>query len=146
MMGASTGQTSFSTDFDDLGEMAKIRVDPVVYGESAILKTAYWFTDHYYLFISRDRSTGLMEIEFRLKDGQSTEKLRQACGEFMNHLLDQSVRQLVLAETESIRDTLLKKAFLEATIRPPASLASDETFLPTDRQKYRDDPIGIVDR
>lgn len=146
MLDRSPSQIEFFADIDSLGEFARISVDPLIYGESAILKTAYWFTDHYYLFLAKSRETGLWNLEFRLKEGATAKKLEHACGEFINQLLDQAVRQEVLAETSSIRDTLLKKAFFEASAPTPVSLKSDEEALPSAKQGYLDDPLGIAGR
>lgn len=133
--------SDFSTGTDDLGTYVRISVDPKVYGETAVLKTAYWFTDQYYLFLANNRDTGLLDVELRLKHGDDIEKLKAACGEFWNNLLDQAVRQRVLEETSAVRDTLLKKAFFEAKAPLPGSATSNETHIPQPGQSYRDDPV-----
>ena len=73
---------------DVLGFFARVSVDPSVFSEEAIIKTAYWFTDHYYLFIARNASTNMIEVEFRLKEGDESGNLKVACGEFHNSLLE----------------------------------------------------------
>lgn len=143
MDGAEAASASaFFTDSDELGVFARVSVDPNVFSEVAILKTAYWFTDQYYLFLAKNKSSGLLEVEFRLKQGDSLDQLKTACGEFWNNLLDQEVRQKVLLETAPLRDTLLKKAFLEAKSPLPPGIISDESHLPQAGQVFRDDPVG----
>ena len=141
MAGESASAVAFHAGSDALGVYARASVDPKVYGETAILKTAYWFTDQYYLFLAADKNTGLFNVEFRLKQGDSIEKLKEACAEFCNNLLDQAVRQRVLEETSAVRDSLLRKAFFEAKTPLPKGMISNETRLAQPGQSYRDDPV-----
>ena len=141
-MTEAASASAFFSGSDELGVFARVSVDPNVFSEVAILKTAYWFTDQHYLFLSKNKSSGLLDVEFRLKQGDAIEQLKTACGEFWNNLLDQEVRQKVLLETAPLRDTLLKKAFLEAKAPLPPGIASEESHLPKAGQVFRDDPVG----
>ena len=141
-MTEAASASAFFSGSDELGVFARVSVDPNVFSEVAILKTAYWFTDQHYLFLSKNKSSGLLDVEFRLKQGDAIEQLKTACGEFWNNLLDQEVRQKVLLETAPLRDTLLKKAFLEAKAPLPRGIASDESHLPQAGQSFHDDPVG----
>jgi His-Xaa-Ser system protein HxsD len=140
-MDAAQSASAFHCGSDELGVFAQAGVDPGVFSEIAILKTAYWFTDQYYLFLSKNRSTGLIDVEFRLKQGDDPEKLKAACGEFWNSLLDQEVRQKVLSETTVVRDALIKKAFFDARAPGPETVVSDESRRPMAGQSYIDDPV-----
>ena len=142
-MTEAASASAFFSGSDELGVFARVSVDPNVFSEVAILKTAYWFTDQHYLFLSKNKSSGLLDVEFRLKQGDAIEQLKTACGEFWNNLLDQEVRQKVLLETAPLRDTLLKKAFLEAKAPLPPGIASEESHLPKAGQVFRDDPVGV---
>ena len=133
--------SNFSAGSDELGVYVRVSVDPNVYGQTAVFKTAYWFTDQYYLFLAKNRDSGLLDVEFRLKQGDAIEKLKAACGEFWNNLLDQAVRQRVLEETSGVRDTLLKKAFFEAKAALPTDTVSNEAHMPQSGQGYKDDPV-----
>ena len=125
----SPRSSAFSSGADELGIFARISVDPNVFSEVSILKTAYWFTDHQYLFIAKNLETGMFDVEFRPKEGESLDKLKHACGDFWNGVLDQEVRQKVIRETANVRDTLIKKAFFEAKAPLPTSVLSDESYL-----------------
>jgi His-Xaa-Ser system protein HxsD len=141
MVADATSASAFFSGSDELGVYARVSIDPKVFSETAVLKTAYWFTDQYYLYLAGNRDTGLLDVEFRLKQGDSVEKLKAVCGEFMNGILDQAVRQRVLQETTSLRDTLLKKAFFDAKAPLPQGTVSDESRLAQGGQSYRDDPV-----
>ena len=142
-MADAPSASAFVSGSDSLGVYVRVSVDPKVFSEAAILKTAYWFTDQYYLYLANNRATGLLDVEFRLKQGDDVEKLKTACGEFWNGMLDQAVRQRVLEETSGVRDTLLKKAFFEAKLSPPAGVVSKETHLPAGAQGYAADAVKI---
>lgn len=133
--------SGFRCGSDELGVFAQSSVDPTVFSETAILKTAYWFTDKYYVFLAKNVGTGLLDIEFRLKQGEDTEQLKAACGEFCNYLLDQEVRQKVLMETSGVRDALIKKAFVDARLPPPPTTICNESHRPVQGQSYLEDPV-----
>jgi His-Xaa-Ser system protein HxsD len=133
--------SGFRCGSDELGVFAQSSVDPTVFSETAILKTAYWFTDKFYVFLAKNFETGLLDIEFRLKQGEDTEQLKIACGEFSNYLLDQEVRQKVLLETSGIRDALIKKAFVDARIPPPLNTICNESYRVGQGQSYLQDPV-----
>lgn len=111
--------------FDDLGGYATISIDTRVFGEAAILKTAYWLTDQYYLYLFRDGThpESKLIVELRLKKQGDQIFLENACREFSNNLLDQEVRQTVQAETSGLRDSLVQKAFFEGRPRAFAGQA-----------------------
>ena len=114
-----------SIETDVLGDLAKASLDPAVYSETAIFKTAYWMTDRFYVFLDRDQD-GRWIVEMRNKPGNSTD-LHQAASEFCNSLVDFRLRDIVNAETGSIREALVRRAFMEGV--PKAGLegaVSDE--------------------
>lgn len=136
--------TAFETGTDDLGLFVRFDVDLGVCSETAILKTAYWFTDTQYVFLSRSRTVGVITVELRDKVGGSLDGLKSAVGEFGNRLLDAELRQRVIAETAPIREALVTKAFFEARKPLPAGTVSDESRLPRAGQTSRGDPVGAT--
>jgi His-Xaa-Ser system protein HxsD len=127
-MDSAAGALAFRAGSDELGVFALASVDPHVFPNTVLFKTAYWFTDHYYLRLAREPS-GNIAVEFRPKQGDDIEALKAACGEFGNKLLDYVVREKVLAQTSVVRDTLVKKAFFEAKAPLPACGVADESAL-----------------
>lgn len=130
---------------DDVGVRALIVIDTSVYSKIAILKTTYWFTERCYIFLSRPEGRpDTIEVEMRTKNQLSQDELVLLCREFYNSLIDQQVRQDVIAETGSIRDTLVKKAFFEGRGHlNPDELRSDGTNVPDQPQGYKTDPLKI---
>jgi len=138
-------QSAVHIESDPLGNVAFIVVDTSVYAEVDIFKAAYWFTDKYYLFLSRDNEKKKrMQIEIRLKKESDACHLVDVCREFYNSLIDYQVRRSVLIETGSIRDALLHKAFGEGGNHfDPDKLGSDESQLPRPGQTFLEDNLNI---
>ena len=128
---------------DEFGVYAQLGIDTNLFSETAILKTAYWFTDQYFLFFPENSSPSIFNVEVRPKDGGGKDSLLTACGEFSNRLLDQELRQRVIAETGEVRNTLVRKAFFEAKLTLPAGVISSEENLPAESQSYLEDKTKI---
>lgn len=128
---------------DEFGIYALLGIDTNLFSETAILKTAYWFTDKYFLFFSENGNSSILNVEIRPKNDESKSRLLEACGEFSNRLLDYELRQRVIAETCEIRNTLVKKAFFEAKLPLPPSVISSEENLPVSSQSYLQDEVKI---
>ena len=102
---------------DTLGEYAQVQIDRELYGDTAIFKTAYWFTDRFYVFLESTRNNRL-SVELRPKTSLQVADLQAACAEFCNSLVDFRVRGVVLSETNTVRDALITKAFMEGVPKP----------------------------
>ena len=131
---------------DELGVYARVCIDPSVFSQVSVLKTAYWFSDRFYLYLARTTDERLL-VEFRQKNLGTPEDLTSACREFCTSLVDHAVRQHVLTETSAVRDALIRKAFFDVQ-SPDASLKAqaNERFVPRENQSYRDDPLSIGQR
>ena len=87
----------------------KIELDSDIYTKSTVLKSTYKFTDRTYIYINNDTDKEEFVIYFTPKDDLSIEMLS---GEFMNELLDQELRSVVLDQTRKIRDVIVTRALL----------------------------------
>jgi His-Xaa-Ser system protein HxsD len=145
-MSEEASVAGFRSGEDELGPFVQFDVDTSVYSETAVLKTAYWFTDSHYLFLSRLPRGTVLTVELRQKQGTSLADLQAAGGEFANRLLDAEVRQRVLAETSNVRDTLIRKAFFEAKAPLPKGVLSDESRIAQPGQTEQGDPVGATRR
>lgn len=106
-------------DADITGSAAAFTVDERVYSVEAVLRTAYWFTDRAYLFISK---LGEHTLRVHLKTKPVTleaprqESVIDLAGEFGNALLDNQLREVVEKRTGKIRELLVMKALAEAGV------------------------------
>ena len=93
------------------GKAIKVTLDAKVYSKATLLKSTYKFTDKAYIYIQtkeRTVDTGYI-VYFKEKDQNS---LGDILDQFMNELLDQELRQIVLLETKQVRDTIVARALL----------------------------------
>jgi len=102
----------------DIAESAvAFTVDERVYSVEAVLRTAYWFTDRAYLFISKPGEYTL-RVHLKIKpvslEAPRQESVSDLAGEFGNALLDNQLREAVEKRTGKIRELLVMKAVAEA--------------------------------
>lgn len=88
-----------------------IKLEKELYSKSTILKSCYKFTDIAYLFIKtlKDNNKDYYHIYFQLKKPSENNDIE---GNFLNELLDQELRNIVLNETRKVRDTIVTRALL----------------------------------
>lgn len=103
---------------DALGDYARVLINRDLYGDTAVFKTAYWFTDRFYVFLDTNSDNRLL-VELRAKQATQPPDLQAACAEFCNALVDFRVRAMVLNESHTVREALVTKAFLEGIPTPP---------------------------
>lgn len=102
---------------DALGECTQVLINRQLYSDAAIFKTAYWFTDRFYVFLDTASDDRLL-VELRPKVSSAPVDLAVACAEFCNSLVDFRVRGMVLNETNAVREALVTKAFMEGIPKP----------------------------
>ena len=111
----SDSVTKFETQkgAEIIGGGSCLRLDSSIYSPELVMRTAYWFTDRIYIYITRNSAdNNLLEVFFRNKE-ENTD-LNHIAHEFLNSLIDQAVRKQVERETHEIREIIVKKAFSEA--------------------------------
>jgi len=134
----------FTISTGGLGAFISVTIDTAVYDRMAVFKSAYWYTDICYLFISKGDKADTLQIEFRPKNSEQENSLDKLAREFCNRLVDQQVREAVAAETGNIRDALIEKAFFEGGKHlDPSILRSDESAIPSQSESYKDRSLKI---
>ncbi len=110
---------------------ATVRLDPRIYSREAILRACYWYTNVAHIQVPESADEKLA-IHLRLKQKAPTLEnpkpitIDELLGEFCNSLLDFELRRQVEAETASIRELILAKAFSESGVLeddPPGTIA-----------------------
>lgn len=85
-----------------------MEVDLCVYGLPALLKVADKFTDRCFVHLQK-RGEHIVEVRFRSKDHPLV-SLDSIAGEFVNEILDQTLREIVSRESEPVRNLVLAHA------------------------------------
>ena len=99
---------------DDLGECLRLQISTRVFPLDVVQRTAYWYTDDYYLFLDMTSDGNTIFLEFRNKREGKADGLDEVIKGFCNDLIDQVVRKQVKLETKEIEDIIVKRAFSEA--------------------------------
>jgi His-Xaa-Ser system protein HxsD len=100
------------------GDVLSVHVDTTIYGEEALFRACYQFTERCYLFLRRgDEATVVVDIKQRDK---STD-LSDLAGTFCNELIDQRLRVSIARETATVRELIVRQAFGEARFDDPIS-------------------------
>jgi His-Xaa-Ser system protein HxsD len=102
-------------------------LDERVYSVEAVLRTAYWFTDRVYIFVSKPGENTL-RVHLKTRpptlEAPHTVSVTDLAGEFANSLLDHQLRETIQEQTGKIRELLVMKAIAEAGVledSPPGS-------------------------
>lgn len=86
----------------------KININLSLYTKSTILKSTYKFTDRVYIYLEKEDDNQIT-IYFTPKN---IINLNTLSSEFMNELLDQELRTVILSETSKVRDVIVTRALL----------------------------------
>ena len=90
--------------------MRQLKYNRELYSKTALIKTAYNFTDRAYLHLDADKNYYYVSIS--TKDGQP-EVTDQ---EFENEILAQSARHEIYLQTKNIRELLLARAMATSVV------------------------------
>jgi len=126
----TSGAEGFQSESDSQFS-AILRLDPRIYSREAILRTCYWFTNIAHIHAPESPDDRLV-VHIRLKQSVPTLgnpkqiSIDEFVREFCNSLLDFELRRQVEAETASVRQLILAKAFSESGVledEPPGTIA-----------------------
>jgi His-Xaa-Ser system protein HxsD len=83
-----------------------LRIDLKIYSLEALLKTAYWYTSKCFLHLQHS-SSDQVEVRFKCRTDVQIANLPE---QFINDLLDQTLRDKVARETEALRNLIVAHA------------------------------------
>ena len=116
----------------------KVRVDLNIYPLEAIYGAAYVFVDRVYIFLDTCQENKI-EIFFRAKENSSLDELEKIEGEFMNELLNYTLRLKLSESNKKIREYVVEQALFSALGREEGILKNIE-----EKFEFEDDPLGIA--
>lgn len=121
----------------------KLVIDTKTYPLEAIYGASYVFIDRAYLFL-KSRPSKKIEVSFKGKKKISNKQLEKLSGEFLNELLNYTVRIKFAKYNRKIREYIVSQALFSAiggeqiSKTPPAKESPEEKF------EYEKDPLGIA--
>jgi len=121
-----------------MGKNTKILlIDSKLYSLESIYGAAYAFLDKAYIFLESGPKSKI-KINFKGKGRLSEKKLNNLQGEFLNELLNFSLREQISKRNKKIREYIVARALISA-------LPSRNTLSPTSKEKiWEKDPLGIA--
>ena len=88
----------------------KISLDRSIYSIDAVIMTAYQMTDDHYIFLYEESNNKIIvRIKNKKNDKEVLEPIKD---EFLNKLIDNSLRVKINEETKITRDTLVRTAMM----------------------------------
>jgi len=81
-----------------------------LYTKNALLRSAYKFTNDYYIHLSVDNENYIVDLTSKNEGAMLSSE------EFQNELLSQTVRERVFNETKELRTLLMARAFASSVI------------------------------
>lgn len=88
-----------------------LKLSKEIYEKEALIKTAYLFTDKYYIELDSEEELFVVKITPKLKDFEDNiEK------DFLNELIVQTTRLLVSRRTKNIREMIIGRALASTII------------------------------
>lgn len=125
---------------NQLGTYGKLKLSKSAYSNETLLKASYHYTDKLYIFIAEDSYN--YEVNMSLINQSDNVELSIVCGEFINELADQEMRQTILKETGAIREAIVSAAFSEAAKGLSSTLPT--RTVPKANHSYVDDKVDII--
>lgn len=108
--------------------------DLQVHSLEAVYGAAYVFLDQAYLFLN-SKGKNKIQVSLKGKKSLSSNKLEELKGEFLNELLNYTIRINLAKYNKKIREYIVSQALSSA-------LTIEECE--EDEVKYEDDPLGIA--
>ncbi|SMG63369.1 conserved hypothetical protein [methanotrophic bacterial endosymbiont of Bathymodiolus sp.] len=138
-------EATIDWQIDELGKYGRFIINSDIFNKIAVLKTAYWYTDLFYLkILSQSKS---FEMIIRCKGDFDSNLLQKTSDEFRNKLIDYQLRQEIIAETQDIQELIIRKAFGEAakTHTPSQMEITREIDIPLSGDTFEQDNTHIRD-
>jgi His-Xaa-Ser system protein HxsD len=109
-----------SVEFDNAHTAATVRIDKSVYSKPAVLRACYWFGKDLHFHVHEKSKTLVVSVSLRVStptlDQPRIKPLDEWLADFFDALLDSQLRVEIQAETASIRELIIAKAFAESGI------------------------------
>jgi radical SAM pair-associated protein len=101
-------------------------INTEIYPLDVIMKTAYNYTDGFYIFFDYEKD-GFIEVKLKHKEDCDVPKLEAVVGEFYNELLNQKIRLDIQKSTSNIRQLILGRALYTECIETNGVETSQST-------------------
>lgn len=131
----------------NMNNQVELFIDPRIYPMEAIYSTSYIFIDRAYVFLDGDPSDKV-KISLKGKESLNGEELEQLRGEFLNELLNYTLRVKVTEKHKKVKEFIVSQALVSSLPKENwDQLVRSKLGGDTNSEKeldYMDDPLGIA--
>ena len=123
-----------------------ILIDSKLYSLEAVYGAAYSFLDKIYIYLERGPKSKIKVI-LRGRAGFSEKKLENLKGEFLNELINFSLREQISKRNQKIREYVVTRALVSALGEMPRQIPFSEKRLSktkNNKKIWQKDPLGIA--
>ncbi|WP_166665222.1 His-Xaa-Ser system protein HxsD [Scandinavium goeteborgense] len=98
-----------------LGEFFLLSLDKNIYSKEAIMKTCYAFTDDYFIHAIKVSDERVGVFFYNKSEDRDVQDINMAVRRFLQTLQENEMRQIILQETKTLHEEIVRKAFSPAT-------------------------------
>lgn len=97
-----------------LGEFFLLPLNKDIYSKEAIMKTCYAFTDDYYIHVIKTLPESASICFYNKAENKTAQDIKQAVKAFLHLLHENQLRHILLQETQTLHEEIVRKAFAPA--------------------------------
>ena len=112
----------------------ELTIDPQLYPLEAVYGAAYVFLDKAYLRLDGNPKKKII-IKIKGKESLDREKLENLAGDFLNELLNYTLRYKISKNNRKIREYIVGTALLSSLAEAPEA---------EEKEEWEEDPLGIA--
>jgi len=120
-----------------------VSVDRDIYSLEAIYDAAYNFLEKVYVFLKKGEENSI-EVQLKSKEKAGEEELMQIAGEFLNELVNTSLRISISKENKMIREYIVSTALIGASRDLQEQVGKKENERKEEKEEGEEDPLGIA--
>lgn len=117
----------------------KIVLSKNLYPMEAIINTSYFFLDRCYISLDEDSNKASITVSLKSKKRETKKSEEKLKDEFMNELLNCSLRYQISRNNKKVREYIIGRALYTPFTNSEFDLLEDNKEL-----DYQDDPLGIA--
>jgi His-Xaa-Ser system protein HxsD len=101
---------------NSLGEFFLLPLDKDIYSTEAIMKTCYAFTDDYFIHVIKTKPESVNVCFYNKNESDDASNIKTVVGRFLHLLHENQLRQIILQETQTLHEEIVRKAFSPVSV------------------------------
>ena len=120
------------------------KIKKELYSKVILFRTSYTFIGKYYIYLDEDEKDWIVYLDS--KEDSSVKELKRLKGEFLNNLINESFRDLLIDKTKNTKEMIIARALYGAdnSIMDKEECTDDYSYIEDNMDNYIEDPLGIA--